>query len=447
MSEKKTGSFLGITPIILFLLLVLSGGGAEVGAMPILTAFMISSGYALMLNPKGKKISIGEKVDIFTTGGGEKTLILLVLIFLMAGAFYATTIDIGARDATVNFGLQFIPSRLLLPGLFVISCFISFAMGTSMGTVTAISPIGIGLAESIGIPIPLALGIVVGGAMFGDNLSFVSDTTIAATRTQNVRLKDKFKVNLLIVLPAVIITVIMLMFVQFDSSAAVSTESYNFVLILPYLLIIIAALIGFNVITVLGIGVGSAGLIGLLTGAFDIPGMLASIQKGMEWMQDLAIIALVIGGLVALMKTYGGMDWLISNLTKKVKSKKGSEFSVAALASALDIATANNTVAIVTTGPIAKELNEAYDVDPRRTAGLLDIFTSCFQGILPYGGQILAAAGLAGISPMLITPYCWYPMLIGIFGVLAIIFGIPKMKGEALDEFGRPSGTSAEVAE
>lgn len=447
MSEKKTGSFLGITPIILFLLLVLSGGGAEVGAMPILTAFMISAGYALMLNPKGKKISIGEKVDIFTTGGGEKTLILLVLIFLMAGAFYATTIDIGARDATVNFGLQFIPSRLLLPGLFVISCFISFAMGTSMGTVTAISPIGIGLAESIGIPIPLALGIVVGGAMFGDNLSFVSDTTIAATRTQNVRLKDKFKVNLLIVLPAVIITVIMLMFVQFDSSAAVSTESYNFVLILPYLLIIIAALIGFNVITVLGIGVGSAGLIGLLTGAFDIPGMLASIQKGMEWMQDLAIIALVIGGLVALMKTYGGMDWLISNLTKKVKSKKGSEFSVAALASALDIATANNTVAIVTTGPIAKELNEAYDVDPRRTAGLLDIFTSCFQGILPYGGQILAAAGLAGISPMLITPYCWYPMLIGIFGVLAIIFGIPKMKGEALDEFGRPSGTSAEVAE
>lgn len=438
MAEKNNGSFLGLTPILMFLVLVLLGSLSKEGSMPILVAFMISSGYALLLNPKGKKISVGEKVDIFSTGGGEKTLILLVLIFLLAGAFYSTTIDIGARDATVNFGLRFVPIRLLLPGLFIISCFISFAMGTSMGTVTAISPIGIGLANSIGVPVPIALGIVVGGAMFGDNLSFVSDTTIAATRTQGVRLKDKFKVNLLIVLPAVIITFIMLLFVKFDTTAAVPTGDYNFVLILPYLLIIVAALAGLNVIAVLGIGIISASFIGLATGTFTLMTMLQSIQKGMGWMEDLAIIALVIGGLVALMKTYGGMDWLINNLTKRVKTKKGSEFSVAILASALDLFTANNTVAIVTAGPIAKELNEEYDVDPRRTAGLLDIFTSCFQGLVPYGGQLLAAAGLAGISPVLIVPYCWYPMLIGVFGVFAIIFGVPKMKGEALDDFGRP---------
>lgn len=439
MTEKKKGNFLGLTPIILFLGLVLFGGGSEIGSMPVLVAFILSAGYALLLNPKDRKMSIGEKVDLFCTGGGEKTIILLVVIFLLAGAFYSTTIDIGARDATVNFGLQFIPSRMLVPGLFIISCFISFAMGTSMGTVTAISPIGIGLAERIGIPIPIALGIVVGGAMFGDNLSFISDTTIAATRTQGVTLRDKFKVNLLVVLPAAVITCVILMFVKFDASSAVDTGSYNFWLILPYLLIIVAALAGLNVISVLAIGVGASCIIGLSFGLFTIQTMWASLHKGMMWMQDLAVIALVIGGIVELMKAYGGIDWLLTNLTSKVKTKKGAEFSIAALVSVLNFATANNTVSIVSAGPIARELNDEYQVDPRRTAGLLDVFSCCVQGIVPYGGQILAAAALGGVSPISVVPYCWYPMLIGVCGVLAIVFGVPRLKGEAVDDYGNPA--------
>ncbi len=440
MCDDRRGSFLGLTPILLFVLLVVISGALarDFAAMPILVAFMITAGYALILNPKDRKLSIGRKVDIFCKGGGERTIILLVVIFLMAGAFYSLTIDIGARDATVNWALLFVPTSLLLPGLFIISCFISFAMGTSMGTITAIVPIGIGLAEKIGIPIPLAIGIVIGGAMFGDNLSFISDTTIAATRTQGVRLKDKFKANFIIALPAALFTFIALMFVKFDKGASIELGGYNFWLILPYFLIIISALFGLNVITVLGIGISTACVVGLSTDAFNILGMLQSIQTGMGWMEDLAVIALVIGGIVALMKAYGGVDWLMANITKNIKTRKGAEFSIATLVSFLDLATANNTIAIVSAGPIAKDLNEQFQIDPRRTAGLLDIFSCGFQGLVPYGGQLLTAGALAGLSPLEISPYCWYPMLIIIFGILAIATGLPKFKGVALDEYGNP---------
>ncbi len=440
MNNDKNGNFLGLTPIVLFMVLVVVFGivAKDFTAMPILVAFMITAGYALILNPGIRKFSIGEKVDIFCIGGGEKTIILLVLIFLMAGAFYALTIDIGARDATVNWALKFVPKNFLLPGLFLISCFISFAMGTSMGTITAISPIGIGLAHNIGIPVPLALGIVIGGAMFGDNLSFISDTTIAATRTQGVKMKDKFKANFIVAVPAAITTFILLMFVEFDTSAMIELGSYNLWLILPYFLIIFSALFGLNVITVLGIGISSACVVGLGSGAFNILGMLQSIQKGMGWMEDLAVIALVIGGIVALMKAYGGVDWLLSNLTKNVKSRKGAEFSIAILVSFLGLAIANNTIAIVSAGPIAKDLNNKYQIDPRRTASLLDIFACGVQGMVPYGGQLLTAATLASISPLDITPYCWYPMLILVFGILAIATGLPKFRDVALDEYGEP---------
>ncbi|MBT6033350.1 MAG: Na+/H+ antiporter NhaC family protein, partial [Kordiimonadaceae bacterium] len=421
MSDDKHGNFLGLTPILLFVVLVVVSGAIakDFAAMPILVAFMITAGYALMLNPKDRKIPLGKKVDIFCTGGGEKTIILLVVIFLMAGAFYSLTIDIGARDATVNWALRFVPTSFLLPGLFIISCFISFAMGTSMGTITAIVPIGIGLADKIGIPTPLAIGIVIGGAMFGDNLSFISDTTIAATRTQGVRLKDKFRANLIIAIPAALLTIAALMFVDFNAQASIELGSYNFWLILPYLLIIASALIGLNVITVLGIGISSACVVGLSTGSFNLLGLLKSIQTGMGWMEDLAVIALIIGGIVALMKAYGGVDWLMATITKNIKSRKGAEFSIASLVSFLDLATANNTIAIVAAGPIAKDLNHRFQIDPRRTASLLDIFSCGFQGLVPYGGQLLTAAALAGLSPLEITPYCWYPMLIIVFGILA----------------------------
>jgi Na+/H+ antiporter NhaC len=437
MEKQPTGRFLGLTPILLFMLLVIGSGvlTQDFSTMPILVAFAISAGFALLLNNATSSLSITEKVDIFCRGGGDKTIILLAMIFLLAGAFYAVTIDIGARDATVNWALNYVPIAYLLPGLFVITSFIAFAMGTSMGTITAITPIGIGLAESIGVPIPLAVGIVIGGAMFGDNLSFISDTTIAATRTQGVQLRDKFKANLIIVLPAAILTTVLLMFVEIDGSAVITSNDYDGWLILPYLLIIGCALSGVNVIGVLGIGIGSACVIGLVKGLFTLPSMLLSMQKGMGWMQDMVAIALMIGGIVALMRAYGGMQWLVSNITKRISSKKGAEYGTAVLVSALDIATANNTIAIVSIGPIAKDLGEKYDLDPRRTASLLDIFSCGFQGIMPYGGQLLVAASLTGLSPLALTPYCWYPMLILIFGVLAIATGLPKFKDKSKEDF------------
>ncbi len=437
MQEKSIGRFLGLTPILLFMLLVIGSGvlTQNFSTMPILVAFTISAGFALLLNDSKKRLSIAEKIDIFCRGGGDKTIILLAIIFLLAGAFYAVTIDIGARDATVNWALHYVPTAYLLPGLFIITSFIAFAMGTSMGTITAITPIGIGLAESLGVPVPLAVGIVIGGAMFGDNLSFISDTTIAATRTQGVQLRDKFKANLIIVLPAALLTAILLIFVDIDGSAVITSKDYDAWLILPYLLIIICALFGVNVIGVLGVGIGSACAVGLTKGLFTLPSMLLSIQKGMGWMQDMVAIALMIGGIVALMKAYGGIQWLVSQITTRISSKKGAEYGTAVLVSALDIATANNTIAIVSTGPIAKDLGEKYDLDPRRTASLLDIFSCGFQGLVPYGGQLLAAASLAGLSPLVLTPYCWYPMLILVFGVIAIATGLPRFKNKAIDDF------------
>jgi Na+/H+ antiporter NhaC len=437
MEEKSTGRFWGLTPILLFMLLVIGSGvlTQNFSTMPILVAFAISAGFALLLNNSTSRLSIAEKIDVFCKGGGDKTIILLMLIFLLAGAFYAVTIDIGARDATVNWALNYIPTTYLLPGLFVITSFIAFAMGSSMGTITAITPIGIGLAESLGVPIPLAVGIVIGGAMFGDNLSFISDTTIAATRTQGVQLRDKFKANLVIVLPAALLTALLLMFVEIDGSAVITSNHYDGWLIMPYILIIGCALFGVNVIGVLGVGIGSACVIGLAKGLFTLPSMLQSIQKGMGWMQDMVAIALMIGGIVALMKAYGGIQWLVSNITKRITSKKGAEYGTAVLVSALDIATANNTIAIVSTGPIVKDLGAKYDLDPRRTASLLDIFSCGFQGLVPYGGQLLAAASLAGLSPLALTPYCWYPMLILVFGVIAIATGLPKFKHRSVDDF------------
>jgi Na+/H+ antiporter NhaC len=437
MEKQSTGSFWGLTPILLFMLLVIGSGvlTQSFSTMPILVAFAISAGFALLLNNSTSGLSIAEKVDIFCRGGGDKTIILLAMIFLLAGAFYAVTIDIGARDATVNWALNYVPTAYLLPGLFVITSFIAFAMGTSMGTITAITPIGIGLAESLGVPIPLAVGIVIGGAMFGDNLSFISDTTIAATRTQGVQLRDKFKANLIIVLPAALLTAVLLMFVNIDGGAVIQSKDYDPWLILPYLLIIGCALSGVNVIGVLGVGIGSACVIGLTKGLLTLPSMLLSIQKGMGWMQDMVAIALMIGGIVALMKAYGGIQWLVSNITKRITTRKGAEYGTAVLVSALDIATANNTIAIVSSGPIVKDLGGKYALDPRRSASLLDIFSCGFQGLVPYGGQLLVAASLAGVSPLALTPYCWYPMLILVFGVIAIATGLPKFKHQAIDDF------------
>ncbi|GGW76693.1 Na+/H+ antiporter NhaC family protein [Alteromonas halophila] len=428
MTSHSIPNPFGLLPILVFVVLVVGTGilTGDMTAMPILVAFFISAGVALFINPKRQHQSVAQKLQVFCKGAGDSNIILLVLIFLLAGAFYALSIDIGARDATVSLALTLLPDTLILPGLFLICCFISFAMGTSMGTITALSPVGAGLASSLGLPVEMVLGIVVGGAMFGDNLSFVSDTTIAATRSQGVNLKDKFRANLIVAVPACVVTLALILLIDVNPADVPGTGETDYWRILPYLLIIAAALGGLNVIGVLAVGIISAALIGLAQAQFDVVAMLGVVQKGMGWMQDLAMIALTIGGIVALMHTNGGITWLIEILTRRVKGKKGAELSVASLVSFLDLTTANNTIAIVTAGPITRELSAQYGVDPRRTASLLDIFSCGFQGLVPYGAQLLSAAAVVGISPLAITPYCWYPMLILLFGLLSVASGLPR---------------------
>ncbi|MCY6356166.1 Na+/H+ antiporter NhaC family protein [Clostridium sp. ZS2-4] len=428
-NQENRNSFLGLTPLLLFLVILMGTGiiTKSFTNMPILVAFIFVLAYSLCLNRKGEKLSLDEKVEIFSRGGGEPTIILMVIIFILAGAFYSVANAMGAVEATVNLGLSILPTKAILPGIFLIGCVISFAMGTSMGTVTALTPIAIGMSQQTGISLPLIVGTVVGGAMFGDNLSFVSDTTIAATRTQGVELRDKFKMNGLIVLPAVIVTLIILAFIPIGS-AAIKVGPYSLLRVLPYISIIIFALIGLNVMAVLAIGILTGSVLGLALGSFNFVELLGFIQRGFGWMQDLSLIAIVIGGIVALMDYYGGIGFLLDKVTSKVKTKKGAELGIAALASLIDLATANNTIAIVTAGPLAKDITKEYDIDPRRTASLLDIFSSAFQGIVPYGGQILVAAGLAKLSPVQLVPYSIYSMLMIIFGILAIVFGIPNFK-------------------
>ncbi|MFJ5622957.1 Na+/H+ antiporter NhaC family protein [Peribacillus loiseleuriae] len=426
---KTEGNVKGLFPLILFLIIFIGSGiiTGDFNKMPLLLGFMISAGFALFLNRQGEKAPVSKKIDIFLKGAGEPSIMLILVIFLLAGAFYSVAEATGAVESTVNLGLSILPKNLILPGLFIIGCIISFSMGTSIGTITALAPIAIGISQQADINLPLVLGTVVGGAMFGDNLSFVSDTTIVATRSQGVELRDKFRMNGLIVLPAVVLTVIILLFFS-SGNATVEIGEYSIVKVLPYLSIIIFALIGINVMGVLVLGILTSSIIGLASSSYTFMELLGHIQTGMGWMEDIAIIAIITGGIVGLMNYYGGIQFLLETLTSRIKTKKGGEAGISALVSAVDLSTANNTISIITAGPLAKEITEKYDIDPRRTASLLDIFSSAFQGILPYGSQILICAGLAQISPVQIVPYSFYSILMLVFGSLAIAFGIPKFK-------------------
>lgn len=424
---KKKGSFIGLLPLIFFLVIYMGTGilSGEFSSMPLLLGFIFASGLSLLLNRPGEKASLEDKMDIFSKGGGDPTIILMVIIFLLAGAFYSVAEEMGAVSSIVNLGLTVLPSNLLLPGLFLIGAVLSFSMGTSMGTITALGPIGVGIAEQTGLSLPLVMGTVVGSAMFGDNLSFISDTTIAAIRTQGVGPKDKFKANGLIVLPAVLVTLVALFFLS-TGSAQIASSEYELVRIVPYIVIIVTALIGLNVMAVLGSGILVGSIIGLIMGDFGIIGLFGVLQTGMEWMQDLALISIVVGGVVGLMNYYGGIDYLLNKVNEKISSKRGAEFGIASLVSLIDIATTNNTISIITAGPLAKEMSEEYDISPIRTAGLLDVFAASFQGLIPYGGQLLLAAGIAQISPVAIVPYSIYSMLMIVTGVISIIIGKPQ---------------------
>ncbi|WP_053982441.1 Na+/H+ antiporter NhaC family protein [Niameybacter massiliensis] len=426
--EPKKGNALALLPIGIFLILFLGTGIAtqDFYRMPVLVAFLIAATVALLLNPKEK---MQTKLEIFCKGAGESNIILMCMIFLLAGAFSNVAKSMGAVESTVQLSLSILPTHLLVAGLFIIACFISISMGTSVGTITALTPIGLGIAQETGMPIALVIGAIIGGGMFGDNLSMISDTTIAAVRTQGCELKDKFKTNFLIVLPAAIITIIILTVLTSKYQGSMKgVYTYSFIQVVPYIAVLVGALIGVNVFVLLAGGTVFAGLIGMFNGSFDFFGFMQAAGDGMMGMEDLAMLSIVIGGTLALIKYNGGIDFLLNSIKKCIRSKKGAEFGIAALVSVVDLCTANNTIAIVMAGPLAKDIAEEYDIDPRRTASLLDIFSSCWQGMIPYGAQILAAAGLAAVSPMELLPYIYYPMLMGICGLLAIAFGFPNFK-------------------
>ncbi|WP_147633572.1 Na+/H+ antiporter NhaC family protein [Turicibacter sanguinis] len=424
---KDKGNPWALLPLGLFLVLFV-GSGVITGDfyyMPVLVAFMLAAACAFLFN---RTATFNEKIAVFCKGAGHENIIMMIVIFLLAGAFSGVAKSIGAVDATVNMSLSVLPPNLVVAGLFIIASFISISMGTSVGTITALTPIGLGIANATGIPVALVVGAVVGGGMFGDNLSMISDTTIAAVRTQGCELKDKFKVNFFIVLPAAIISLILLVVttMSFDQTTT-SVGSFEWIKVLPYLYILVGALVGINVFALLSSGVLVAGIIGLFTHAATFPDLIQFASSGMAGMQELAIICLIVGGTLELIKFNGGIQFLLHLLTSRIKSKKGAEFAIAGLVSLVDICTANNTIAIVVSGPLAKNIADEYEIDPKRSASLLDIFSSCWQGLIPYGAQLLGAAGLAAISPFEIIPYVHYPMLMGLFGLLAIMFGFPKI--------------------
>lgn len=416
-----------LIPFVVFMILFI-GSGVIMGdfyAFPVIVAISISGAVALAMN---RKESFSRKVDIFCQGAGNLNVMLMVIIFLLAGAFSEVAKGMGAVDSTVNFALSIIPQNLLVVGLFIIACFISLSMGTSVGTIVALAPIGVGISDLTELSIALVMAAVVGGSMFGDNLSFISDTTITAVRSQGAQMKDKFKVNFWIVLPAATITSIILGFMTSGGTAQVEHLSYNWIKIIPYVLVIILALSGMNVFLVLALGIVLAGAVGLADGSYHIMSLIKKIGEGMEGMYEIAFLAILIAGMVEVIKFNGGIDFLLRLVTRRIKSQKGAEFGIAGLVGLTNLSTANNTIAILIAGPLAKNIADQYEIEPRKSASILDIFSCTVQGLLPYGAQFLVAASVAKISPVSILPYSFYPILIGICGMIAIFIGYPKKK-------------------
>ncbi|MBA8762130.1 Na+/H+ antiporter NhaC family protein [Staphylococcus coagulans] len=417
-----------LTPLVVFISIFLGAGiiTKDFTFMPLNVAAIIGVVVALMMNRQEK---LTTKVEVFAQKAGHPNIILMMFIFILAGAFSKTAQAMGGVTSIVNLGLSLIPQNYLIVGLFIICMFISISMGTSVGTVAAIAPVGFGISQATEIPAALAMATVVGGAMFGDNLSMISDTTIAAVRTQKTQMSDKFKVNFRIVVPGALITIILLWWLtmgyQIDHT---KTYDYEWFKVIPYLLVLILAIIGVNVILVLLGGVALAGVIGLIDHAFSFSGLLKVISEGIIGMQDIAMIALLIGGMIGLVEHHGGITWLLNFVKSRVKSRRGAEFGIAGLVSIADISTANNTISIIMAGPLAKDIADEYQIDARKSASILDIFGSAFQGFVPYSPQLIAAAGVASISPVMLLTYSIYPIMLALCGVVAIIFNLPRLE-------------------
>lgn len=384
---------------------------------------MLSSIYAIAISGG---FPLSKRIQTFSKGAGSQNMMLMLWIFVLAGAFSNTAKEMGSIDATVNLTLNILPGNMLLAGLFLASCFISLSIGTSVGTIVALVPIAAGLAHSTGSSIALLSAIVVGGAFFGDNLSFISDTTVVATSTQGCKMSDKFRVNSFIVLPAAILILIVYFILGADIKSPATVPSVEIIKIIPYLLVLLTAIFGMNVMAVLVIGILSTGIIGMIEGTYDLYGWFGFMGKGIIGMGELIIITMMAGGLLEIIRENGGIDYIIQKITAHVHGKRGAELSIALLVSFVDICTANNTVAIITVGGISKQIGDRFGVDNRKCASILDTMSCCVQGIIPYGAQILMGAGLASINPIEIIPYLYYPFAIGAATLLAIVFRYPR---------------------
>ena len=422
MEKENKGRAIALLPIGVFLIIFLGAGIVfqDFYAMPAIVAFLIALFVAFLQN---KELSFNKKIEVIAKGVGEENIITMSLIFLCAGGFSGAVTAAGGVDSTVNLGLSLIPAHFAVAGLFLIGCFISVSMGTSMGTIAALAPIAVGISEKTGFALSICIGAVVCGAMFGDNLSMISDTTIAAVKTQGCEMKDKFKANFFIVLPAAIITVLIFWFVTRNMNFHLEENlSYSLWEVLPYMVVLLGALIGINVFVVLISGIVISLIVGVSMGHIALSEMFQVVGSGVTSMYDITVISIIVACIVSLVKEHGGIQFILNLIKSKINGRRGAEFGIALLALFVDACTANNTVAIVMTGPIAKEISEEFDVDPRRSASLLDMFTSVGQGIIPYGAQLLSAATLTGLTPLQIIPNLYYPLLMGVCGVLAIIF-------------------------
>lgn len=418
--NKNQGRAIALLPIGVFLLIFIGSGiiTGDFYSMPAIVGFLIALIVAFMQN---KKLSFVQKLHMASKGAGDENILTMCLIFLAAGAFSGAVRASGGVESTVNLGLSILPGGMAVAGLFVIGCFISISMGTSVGTITALAPIAAGISEKTGFPMAICAAAVVCGAMFGDNLSIISDTTIAAVKTQGCDMRDKFRENFKIILPAAIITLGLFLFLgQTDEFHIEGSLDYNLLKVVPYLVVLFGAVSGVNVFIILIIGTALSMLVGLATGTFTAAKMFTHVGTGIYSMYDITVISIVVACIITLVKEYGGIEFVLNFIKSRISDAKGGELGIASLALLVDLCTANNTVAIVMAGPIAKDISEEFGVTPRRSASLLDMFSSMGQGLIPYGAQLLAAAILTGLTPFDIIPYCFYPLLMGISGLVFI---------------------------
>lgn len=433
MSNKK--GLLALSPLFLLIVLIVAftvysvDSSHQNTSLSLTVAFMISSIYAVAISGG---MPVRKRVDTYSKGAGANNLMLMLWIYVLAGSFAASAKAMGAVDATVNLALSILPASMILPGLFLAACFISVSIGTSVGTVVALVPIAAGLAHSMDANVGMMTAIIVGGAYFGDNLSFISDTTVVATQTQNCKMSDKFKVNSMIVVPAAVLVLIAYSVMGVGLQAPTHINEVEYMKVLPYLIVLVTAIAGMNVMAVLTLGTLLCGAIGIgshllgASGSYDLFGWFSAMGNGIIGMGELIIIAMMAGGMLEIIRENGGIDFIINKITAHVNSKRGAELSIAALVSMVNICTANNTVAILTVGHISKKIGDRFGVDNRKAASILDTFSCMVQGLIPYGVQMLLAAGLANLSPMDILPYLYYPLAIGVAALLAILLRYPK---------------------